>query len=291
MTTWTLLWRCFSQVLLRDYKLRSYTLNAVSFHFLQEQKEDVQHSIITDLQVKQHSFQIAFAASFRKKLLLFCVFIFFHLSFLPFPTAAERQWADAPSFGRLLPQRRLPAAAPAAEADVRHQLHGDGSSDGGSAHLPAVQRTADQSRLSAATPGKESQNTQLGSSSATRATRLSSEMHRPVCLGHETGPGDACGQDRRRRRLHWCHCHRAGERVSPPACGCERAASLCPHRRLRHQLSSLCRYYSIPIATLDFSSLYPSIMMAHNLCYTTLLQKGAQDKYRSGLVLFSKPGT
>lgn len=38
-------------VLLRDYKLRSYTLNAVSFHFLQEQKEDVQHSIITDLQV------------------------------------------------------------------------------------------------------------------------------------------------------------------------------------------------------------------------------------------------
>lgn len=41
----------FLQILLRDYKLRSYTLNAVSFHFLQEQKEDVQHSIITDLQV------------------------------------------------------------------------------------------------------------------------------------------------------------------------------------------------------------------------------------------------
>lgn len=31
------------------------------------------------------------------------------------------------------------------------------------------------------------------------------------------------------------------------------------------------RYYSVPIATLDFSSLYPSIMMAHNLCYTALL--------------------
>ena len=28
--------------------------------------------------------------------------------------------------------------------------------------------------------------------------------------------------------------------------------------------------YLDPIATLDFSSLYPSIMMAHNLCYTTL---------------------
>lgn len=25
-------------------------------------------------------------------------------------------------------------------------------------------------------------------------------------------------------------------------------------------------YYTVPIATLDFASLYPSIMMAHNLC-------------------------
>ena len=38
----------------------------------------------------------------------------------------------------------------------------------------------------------------------------------------------------------------------------------------------------MPIATLDFSSLYPSIMMAHNLCYTTLLEKGTVD--RLGLV-------
>lgn len=32
-------------------------------------------------------------------------------------------------------------------------------------------------------------------------------------------------------------------------------------------------YYSVPIATLDFASLYPSIIQAHNLCYTTLLKK------------------
>lgn len=35
------------QVLQRDEKLRSYTLNSVSAHFLGEQKEDVHHSIIT----------------------------------------------------------------------------------------------------------------------------------------------------------------------------------------------------------------------------------------------------
>ncbi|KAF7794322.1 hypothetical protein EIP86_005456 [Pleurotus ostreatoroseus] len=37
-------------------------------------------------------------------------------------------------------------------------------------------------------------------------------------------------------------------------------------------------FYAVPIATLDFSSLYPSIMMAHNLCYTTLLDKNVIDR-------------
>lgn len=36
-------------------------------------------------------------------------------------------------------------------------------------------------------------------------------------------------------------------------------------------------YYRDPIATLDFASLYPSIMMAHNLCYTTLVQPNIRD--------------
>ena len=37
-------------------------------------------------------------------------------------------------------------------------------------------------------------------------------------------------------------------------------------------------YYDVPIATLDFASLYPSIIQAHNLCYTTLLNKSQVDK-------------
>jgi DNA polymerase delta subunit 1 len=48
-------------------------------------------------------------------------------------------------------------------------------------------------------------------------------------------------------------------------------------------------YYDVPIATLDFTSLYPSIMMAHNLCYTTLvdprdiqsLELGPEDYIRT----------
>ena len=39
-------------------------------------------------------------------------------------------------------------------------------------------------------------------------------------------------------------------------------------------------YYKDPIATLDFSSLYPSIIMAHNLCYTTLLNREWQIKHK-----------
>jgi len=49
----------------RDYKLRSYTLNAVSAHFLGEQKEDVHHSIITDLQMGN--------ADTRRRLAVYCL--------------------------------------------------------------------------------------------------------------------------------------------------------------------------------------------------------------------------
>ena len=52
-------------ILVRDYKLRSYTLNAVSYHFLQEQKEDVHHSVISDLQYGN--------AQSRRRLAVYCL--------------------------------------------------------------------------------------------------------------------------------------------------------------------------------------------------------------------------
>lgn len=39
-------------------------------------------------------------------------------------------------------------------------------------------------------------------------------------------------------------------------------------------------FYDVPIATLDFASLYPSIMQAHNLCYTTLVNANAIEKLK-----------
>ncbi|CAH0475255.1 unnamed protein product [Peronospora belbahrii] len=41
-------------------------------------------------------------------------------------------------------------------------------------------------------------------------------------------------------------------------------------------------FYSVPIATLDFASLYPSIMQAYNLCYSTLVAPGDVEKLASG---------
>lgn len=47
-------------------------------------------------------------------------------------------------------------------------------------------------------------------------------------------------------------------------------------------LDPITGFYVNPVAILDFTSLYPSIMMAFNLCYTTLLKDEDLAKYKEG---------
>ncbi|KAM6904983.1 DNA polymerase delta catalytic subunit [Xenentodon cancila] len=167
------------QVLLRDYKLRSYTLNAVSFHFLQEQKEDVQHSIITDLQNGNEQT--------RRRLAVYCL----KDAYLPL---------------RLL--QKLMCVINYMEM----------------ARVTGVPLTYLLSR---------------GQQIKVVSQLLRQAMKQDLVMPVVKTEG---GEDY------------TGATVIEPEKG----------------------YYSVPIATLDFSSLYPSIMMAHNLCYTTLLQKGSE---------------
>lgn len=169
------------QVLLRDYKLRSYTLNAVSFHFLQEQKEDVQHSIITDLQNGNEQT--------RRRLAVYCL----KDAYLPL---------------RLL--QKLMCVINYMEM----------------ARVTGVPLTYLLSR---------------GQQIKVVSQLLRQAMRQDLVMPVVKTQG---GEDY------------TGATVIEPEKG----------------------YYSLPIATLDFSSLYPSIMMAHNLCYTTLLQRGTAEK-------------
>uniref|UniRef100_A0A672KUH2 DNA polymerase n=1 Tax=Sinocyclocheilus grahami TaxID=75366 RepID=A0A672KUH2_SINGR len=169
------------QVLLRDYKLRSYTLNAVSFHFLQEQKEDVQHSIITDLQNGNEQT--------RRRLAVYCL----KDAYLPL---------------RLL--QKLMCVINYMEM----------------ARVTGVPLTYLLSR---------------GQQIKVVSQLLRQAMKQDLVMPVVRTEG---GEDY------------TGATVIEPEKG----------------------YYSVPITTLDFSSLYPSIMMAHNLCYTTLLQKSQVEK-------------
>ncbi|KAM4651111.1 DNA polymerase delta catalytic subunit [Discoglossus pictus] len=170
------------QVLLRDYKLRSYTLNAVSYHFLLEQKEDVQHSIITDLQKGNEQT--------RRRLAVYCL-------------------KDA-----YLPLRLLEK-------------------------LMCVINYMEMARVTGVPLSYLlSRGQQIKVVSQLLRQAMKQDLVMPVVKIEG-------GEDY------------TGATVIEPVKG----------------------YYDVPIATLDFSSLYPSIMMAHNLCYTTLLQSGSIEKY------------
>lgn len=53
------------QVILREHKLSSYSLNSVSYEFLKEQKEDVHHSMISELHKKNEQT--------RRRLAIYCL--------------------------------------------------------------------------------------------------------------------------------------------------------------------------------------------------------------------------
>lgn len=55
-------------------------------------------------------------------------------------------------------------------------------------------------------------------------------------------------------------------------------------------LDPIKNYYQVPIATLDFASLYPSIMQAYNLCYSTLVNPSDVPKLDSSQYKKSENG-
>lgn len=178
--------------LVRDYKLRSYTLNAVSYHFLQEQKEDVHHSIISDLQNG--------TPQTRRRLAVYCL-------------------KDA-----YLPLRLLDK-------------------------LMCIINYMEMARVTGVPL----------SSLLTRGQQIkvvSQLLRKSREKGYLMPAHQGQGSDDQFE----------GATVIEPKKG----------------------YYADPIATLDFSSLYPSIMMAHNLCYTTLLQPGVKEKLNLSPDKYSK---
>ncbi len=173
-------------ILIRDYKLRSYTLNAVSYHFLQEQKEDVHHSVITDLQNGDDQT--------RKRLAVYCL-------------------KDA-----YLPLRLLDKLMCVYNYMEMARVTG--------VPLSYLQTRGQQIKV------------------ISQLIRKAKEQDLLIPT-HQSQQGDDNFE---------------GATVIEPKRG----------------------YYDQPIATLDFSSLYPSIMMAHNLCYTTLLKPGGAGHHGLG---------
>lgn len=126
-----------------------------------------------------------------------------------------------------------------------HQLHGDVACHGSAIQLSVVSRTADQGHFAT------------------------------VPKGQRFGVPDSSFERRRQaRRLdrYWVLCLLT-DRIT-------RSTGTDDQYEGATVIEPVKGYYDVPIATLDFASLYPSIMMAHNLCYTTLLDKTTIDRLR-----------
>jgi len=173
------------QAVQRDHKLSSYSLNSVSAHFLGEQKEDVHHSAISELQAGNEET--------RRRLAVYCL-------------------KDA-----YLPQRLLDK-------------------------LMYMYNYIEMARV---TGVPLSFLLSRGQSIKVMSQILRKAAQRGLLVPHvpKKGQGDQ----------------------AEGGVAYEGATVL----------DAKAGYYEVPIATLDFASLYPSIMMAHNLCYSTLVRKDA----------------
>ncbi|KAM7523503.1 hypothetical protein LguiA_013405 [Lonicera macranthoides] len=164
------------QAMQRDYKLSSYSLNSVSAHFLNEQKEDVHHSIISDLQNGN--------SETRRRLAVYCL-------------------KDA-----YLPQRLLDK-------------------------LMYIYNYVEMARV---TGVPISFLLSRGQSIKVLSQLLRKAKQKDLIIPNVKHAGSDQGTYE-------------GATV----------------------LEARAGFYEKPIATLDFASLYPSIMMAYNLCYCTLV--------------------
>lgn len=179
------------QVVIRDYKLRSYSLNSVSFEFLGEQKEDVHHSIISDLQAgNEHT---------RRRLAAYCL-------------------KDA-----LLPQRLMDKLLSLTNYMELARVTG----------IP-LDWLLSRGHMVKVVSLLHRKSAQVG--------LLVPDVPREQASGRSAEGGPQY----------------EGATVIEPQKG----------------------FYTAPIATLDFASLYPSIMMAHNLCYSTLVRQSEVAKLR-----------
>ncbi|KAL1870801.1 hypothetical protein VTK73DRAFT_2430 [Phialemonium thermophilum] len=165
------------QLIQRDHQLRSYTLNSVCSHFLGEQKEDVHHTMITEL--------FNGTPESRRRLALYCL-------------------KDA-----YLPQRLMDK-------------------------LSCLENYTEMARVTGVPF-----NLLL---SRGQQVKFISQLFRKALEQKLVIPN---------MRPEGSEEQYEGATVIEPTRG----------------------YYDVPIATLDFASLYPSIMQAHNLCYTTLIDK------------------
>ena len=167
-------------VIQREYKLRSYSLNSVAAHFLNEQKEDVHYSIIGDLQRGNEET--------RKRLAVYCL-------------------KDA-----VLPLRLLEKLLCMYNYIEMARVTG--------VPIPYLLTRGQMIKV------------------ASQLFRLARANNYLVPTNR--GGGGNNGED---------GVAFEGATVLEPTTG----------------------FYTDPIATLDFASLYPSIIIAHNLCYSTIL--------------------